>query len=378
MDGLTPEATGIALIGCGYVADFYLATLPNHPELVLRGVYDRDDARARGFADHHGIRSYTSLEELLAADDVTVAVNLTNPHSHYEISRRCLEAGKHVYSEKPFAEELWQATELVEYAERHGLVLSSAPCSLLGETAETVRSALARGLVGRPRLVYAELDDGAVHQMNFRDWASPSGAPWPYADEFRVGPALEHAAYYLTWLTAFFGPACEVVSYAALIQPDKAPGLDPAALAPDFGCALIRFGSGVVARLTCGTVAPEDHSLRIIGDDGVLSVPDCWDYGAAVTLRERVGMSESTPHYLTGPRRLPLVRPADHPHRYDRHHGHVMDFARGIADLAEAVRTGTGPRLGARHALHVLEITLAVAGVTGAARTFLQTTFDQT
>ncbi|WP_405868565.1 Gfo/Idh/MocA family protein [Streptomyces sp. NBC_00005] len=378
MDGSNSKATGVAFIGCGYVADFYIATLPNHPDLSLRGVHDSDAERAKKFSEHHGLRPYASLDELLADDSVAIAVNLTNPHSHYEVSRRCLEAGKHVYSEKPFAEELGQATELVEYAERHGLILSSAPCSFLGETAQTLAHALAEGRIGQPRLVYAELDDGAVHQMNFRSWAGPSGAPWPYADEFRVGPTLEHAGYYLTWLTAFFGPASEVMSYGGLLQPDKTPEVEPSALAPDFTCALIRFHSGVVARLTCSTVAPEDHSLRIVGDDGVLSVSECWDYGAEVTVRTRTEMSESTPHYLSEPQQVPLVLPADHPFRYERHHGHDMDFARGIADLAAAIRGGTTPQLTARHALHVLEITLAVSSAQGAAHTVLHTTFDRT
>lgn len=377
MDSCLAEATGIAFIGCGYVADFYMATLPNHPHITLRGVHDIDTERTRKFAEHHGVRPYASLDELLADDTVELVANLTNPHSHYEISRRCLEAGKHVYSEKPFAENLRQATELVELAERQNLTLSSAPCSLLGETAQTVWQALRQDVVGQPRLVYAELDDGAVHQMNHRSWASASGAPWPSADEFRVGPTMEHAGYYLAWLTAFFGPASEVMSYGGLLQPDKIPGLDPSELAPDFTCACIRFHSGVVARLTCSTVAPEDHSLRIVGDEGVLSVSECWDYGARVTVRKRTEMSDSVPQYLTEPQPLPLVRPADYAFRYERYNGHDMDFARGIADLAEAVRGGASPRLTARHALHVLEITLAIASSDGATHTVLQTKFDE-
>lgn len=377
MDSYLPEVTGIAFIGCGYVADFYMATLANHPHLTLRGVHDADRERSRRFAQHHGVRPYASLDELLADDSVSVAVNLTNPRSHYEISRRCLEAGKHVYSEKPFAEDLRQATELVELAERQDLTLTSAPCSLLGETAQTMWQALRQGVIGEPRLVYAELDDGAVHQMNHRSWASSSGAPWPYLDEFRVGPTMEHAGYYLTWLTAFFGPASEVMSYGSLIQPDKIPGMDPSEFATDFTCACIRFHSGVVARLTCSTVAPEDHSLRIVGDEGVLSVQECWDYGAQIMVRKRTEMSDAVPQYLTEPQSLPLVRPADYAFRYERHNGHDMDFSRGIADMAEAIRRGESPRLSARHALHVLEITLAIASSDGAAHTVVRTKFDE-
>ncbi|MFF2060898.1 Gfo/Idh/MocA family protein [Streptomyces sp. NPDC058200] len=374
MSGLMTGTTGIAFIGCGYVADFYMATLPNHPELALRGVYDCDSERSKKFSGFHGVHPYSSVEELLADETVTIVVNLTNPGSHYEVSRRCLEAGKHVYSEKPFAEDLRQATDLVEFAEERGLTLSSAPCSALGETAQTVWRALRDEVIGRPRLVYAELDDGAVHQMPYRTWISPSGAPWPYEDEFRVGPTLEHAGYYVTWLTAFFGPVSEVVSFGRLIQPEKL-GTPDTGFAADFTCACIEFDSGVVARLTCGTLAPENHSLQIVGDAGVLSVSECWDYGAEVKVRRRADVSESVHHYLAEAEKIPLVRPADYPFRYQDTHD--MDFSRGVADMAAAIDRGASPRLSARHALHVLEIVLAISGTADAtARTVIRSTFD--
>ncbi|MEU9591471.1 Gfo/Idh/MocA family oxidoreductase [Streptomyces sp. NPDC048193] len=369
------QSTGIAFVGCGYVADFYMATLPNYPELRLRGVHDLNDDRTTIFSKHHGVPVYASYEELLRDESVEIVVNLTNPRSHYEVSRRALEAGKHVYSEKPFAENLTRARELVESAERRGLVLSSAPCSLLGETAQTMWQALRYDAIGRPRLVYAELDDGAVHQMPYRTWISASGAAWPYLDEFRVGPTLEHAGYYLTWLTAFFGPAAEVVSFSRLLQPEKLGDPQPHAFAPDFTSACITFHSGVVARLTCSTVAPENHSLQIVGDEGVLSTSECWDYGADVHLRRRVTGVESAHHYLTNPEVVPPARPADYRFRYQDTHD--MDFARGIADVGEAVRKGGTPALSARHALHVLEIVSAIADPPTDGSTEITSKFDQ-
>jgi predicted dehydrogenase len=201
--------------------------------------------------------------------------------------------------------------------------------------------------------------------MPYWTWTSESGAPWPYLDEFRVGPALEHAAYYLNWLTAFFGPVTEVTSFSALVVPDKVPGVTGSGFAPDFTTATLRFTSGVIARLTCSTLAPEDRALRIIGDDGVLRVAECWDYGAGVTLRTLVPAEqrESCDHYLEPPAPLPLVRPADYPHRYKKSPEqdlHDMDFARGVAEVADAVIERRGARVSARQALHVLEIILAM------------------
>src|SRR5690242_17502068 len=93
-----------AIVGCGYVADFYLRTLPNHANIALAGVYDRNSDRCRRFAEHHGgLRQYRSPDEMLSDPAVRIVVNLTNPHSHYAISKAALDAGKHVYSEKPLA-----------------------------------------------------------------------------------------------------------------------------------------------------------------------------------------------------------------------------------------------------------------------------------
>ncbi|WP_109745459.1 Gfo/Idh/MocA family protein [Salinispora vitiensis] len=350
--------TGIAFVGCGYVADFYAATLPNH-RLNLRGVFDARQERAETFGAFHKVPVYPSIEAILADDSVEIVVNLTNPSSHYDVSRRCLEAGKHVYSEKPLALRLDHASDLLELASRRGLGLSSAPCSLLSETAQSLWHALRGGVIGQPRLAYAELDDGAIHQMPFQNWISISGAPWPYVDEFRTGPIMEHAGYYVTWLTAFFGPATAVTSYAGLLVPDRLAGVDPGPPAPDFACAVIEFASGVIARLTCGTVAPENHTFTIVGDEGVLSVDDCWNFGAPVTVRTRADSARARHHYLTGPRTYPLVRPADYPHRYTDTHD--MDFARGVADLAASVRGEGRQHLTAEHAVHVLEIVLAMA-----------------
>lgn len=369
------QSTGIAFVGCGYVADFYMATLPNHPEIALRGVCDTDTERTEKFSRHYGVPVYSSVDDMLMDDTVEIVVNLTNPHSHYEVSRRSLEAGRHVYSEKPFSEDLEQARELVELAEQRGLVLSSAPCSLLGETAQTLWRSLRQDAIGRPLLVYAELDDGAVHHMPYENWSSASGAPWPYLDEFRVGPTLEHAGYYLTWLTAFFGPAAEVVRFSELLQPDKVGDPQGGAFAADFACACITFHSGVVARLTCGTVAPENHALQIVGDEGVLTTEECWDYGAEVTLRKRVAGAESAHHYLSDPEVVPLVRPADYRFRY--RDTHDMDFSRGVADVAAAASRGGTPLLTARHALHVLEIVLAVTDPSRGGHTVIGTKFDE-
>lgn len=110
----------IAIVGCGFVADYYLKTLPSYPELEIAGVMDRIEERASHLAAYHSVPTYRSLEELLADSSVEIVLNLTNPSSHYEVSKAALAAGKHVYSEKPLAMKMSEAKELVELAKQRG------------------------------------------------------------------------------------------------------------------------------------------------------------------------------------------------------------------------------------------------------------------
>ncbi|MFV9503969.1 MAG: Gfo/Idh/MocA family protein [Oscillochloridaceae bacterium umkhey_bin13] len=344
----------IALVGCGFVADYYMKTFPGHPHLQVVGVTDRNQQRAATFAKYHRVAViYPSLAALLADPQVELVVNLTNPRSHYEVTRACLEAGKHVYSEKPLAMDLDQARELVHLAERKGLLISSAPCSLLGETAQTIWRALRRQAVGQVRIVYAEMDEGMVYQMPFKSWISESGAPWPYQDEFEVGTILEHAGYVVTWLPAFFGPALSITGLAENLIPNKG---GVATESPDFAVAVIRFASGVRARITLSLLASHDHSLRIFGDKGTLSTEDTWYYNSPVYLRRSFNFRR---RHLWLPRRKLAL--AGKTVRYNYRGTQQMDFARGVADLATAVIQGTQPRLSAAYSLHVNEIVLALS-----------------
>jgi predicted dehydrogenase len=231
---------------------------------------------------------------------------------------------------------------------------------VLGESAQTLWQALRTGVIGEPRLVYAEMDDGPVFRMPYRHWISESGQPWPYKDEFEVGCTLEHAGYYVTWLTAFFGPATSVTSFAACLYPDKRIEEPLARQSPDYTVASIQFASGVVARLTCGIVAPKDRQLRIMGETGVLSIHDCWDYRATVKLKRMFSVRRKL---VTWPiaRRLPLVSIAGArrlPRRANR-----MQFCRGVAEVAGAISDRRASRLPNDYCLHNTELVLAIQSI---------------
>src|SRR5215470_6393792 len=132
----------IAVVGCGFVAESYGKTLGNYPELKVLGAYDTNDGNLRSFCDRWSVQTYRTLRDLLENRSIQLVLNLTNPRSHYEVTRQCIEAGKHVYSEKPLAMDSKKAGELVDLAQERGVHLACAPCSVLGGTAQATWKAL--------------------------------------------------------------------------------------------------------------------------------------------------------------------------------------------------------------------------------------------
>jgi predicted dehydrogenase len=114
---------GLGLVGAGGFATFLAAATASLPTVALRAVADSRPAAARGLAWAHGARSAKSWRDLLADDDVDAVVVAPPPDGHAEIAKAALEAGKHVFCEKPLALDDADARDLVATVEHTGLVL---------------------------------------------------------------------------------------------------------------------------------------------------------------------------------------------------------------------------------------------------------------
>ncbi len=368
----------IALVGVGFVADYYMTTLYNHPHLSVAGAFDRSPERLRQFCSFYGVRPYPDLATLLADPEPTIVVNLTTPEAHFEVSRDALLAGKHVYTEKPLAMTVDEALALAALADERGLTVTTAPANALSDAQALVAGALARDAIGTPRLAYAEMEDGPVFRDKWATWRSRSGAPWPGVHEFAIGCTLEHAGYAIAWLVSLFGAVETLYGFSAVAFHDKGPGTRDIDMAPDFSVGCLAFNSGMVARLTCGLAAPRDRSLTILGDRGSITVRDLWDDRSVVHLEETgkptpttklIGYLEhrlgrSLPFKPARGRALAYPAPSgkrlpDYPSR--------IDFSGGIARQAEAIEAGTAPFFSGERAAHVTEIALALNGAGSAA-----------
>lgn len=386
---------GTAIVGCGNIASFYFSALPQHPILHVIGVMDRDEERSTKYAQCYSVQRYPSLDAVLADQRVELVINLTNPRSHYAVSRACLEAGKHVYSEKPLAMSFPEAEQLVQMAEQKGLLIASAPSRILAETAQTMWKALREKAIGSVHAVYAEMDGGLIYRSGYKEWKNELDMPWPYKDEFEVGCTIEHAGYPVSWLTAYFGQVDTVTAFATCQILNKRTDIPLEVNPPDLTVACLRFKSGLVVRLTSSWIAPSDHSIRIFGDTGVLSTDDGWEPRSPVyitrTRNIRIGpKSIAIPWKKTYPMAVPpslpfttrVVRTIARPprdivrafHARIRHLRKRVDFCLGPADVAAAIREQRPCRLSARYCLHNTEVVLAIHNAINAGPTYKVTT----
>jgi len=359
----------IAIIGCGFVADNYIAMLAEHSNVELLGVYDRDPTRLATFCAFHKLTAYDSLAAVLADERVRMIVNLTNPASHFEVTMAALQSGRHVYTEKPLAMTMEEAHSLVETAERLGLGLAAAPCNQLSDALATLKREVNSGKLGRIVYAQAEMDDGMVPGLDWFNWRSNSGAPWPAKDEFEVGCTMEHAGYHITPLVELFGPVRRVTAFNACLMPEKGREIGVSIISPDISIGLLEFDGGIVARLSNTILAPANRSLRVIGTEAVATLTDAWEYHAPIRIsptgarfwprvvrKIEKKLSWLIPGLLLGwpakqvpGRRVPKTAG-----------GHRMDFARGIAQLAAQIEAGAPARIGTALALHITEVTLAL------------------
>jgi predicted dehydrogenase len=383
----------IAIAGCGFVSYLYGGTLGNHESLQIVGAYDRDPERTRTWVDRFGGQAFPSLEALLAAD-VEILVNLTNPSSHYEVTRAGLLAGKHVFSEKPMTTELPHARELAALAEARGLRLECAPSTILGETAQTLWRAIQEGVVGRIHTVYTSFQIPFVNGVSVRrgkyesyrrggavraQYAAPKErdfpVEWPLEDEMDVGCAYEHAGYALSWLTSWFGPVLRMTNYTSLRRPDVPwfKLLDDAFFvhrkrSPDLFVTCLSLADDVDVLMLNSTITRWDTRLQLYGETGCLEIADPWNYADPVWIHREEGCSAIYPH----------VRPVTFRRTYADWYRPNFDYARGVAALARAVASGApSPHTcGLAQQLHVQEIVDRITD-TSAGLAPITTTFAQ-
>lgn len=362
---------GIGVVGCGMVSHAYLGTIARSPSLELRALASRTQASAEAQALRYG-GSAMSLDRLLADPEIAIVVNLAPPAVHHAIGRQVLRAGKHLYSEKPFATTLADADELLELAEREGLRVGCAPDTFLGPGHQAVRRVIDDAAIGC-------VTSGAVAfgTSGMEGWhPNPS-----YFYQTGGGPILDIGPYYVTQLVNLLGPVAEVAAIGTTPRKQRiatAPGREGEMIEVEVpttvnGALLFEQGANISVSLSWDVAAHRRHPIELYGDKGSLVAPDPNQFEGSMRITAD-GTSWTTLGESPPPRRIdsatlatamaalskgidPLTGGAAGPEtalRFGDRRGI------GLVDLAQAIGTGSVPRASGRLARHVLEVLLAL------------------
>ena len=141
----------IGVVGCGMISSIYLQNCTQTFAILdVVAVADLVPDLAQQRAAEFNIPRACTVEELLADPQIELVVNLTPPTAHTVLNLQALEAGKHVYTEKPFALAHEDADNVLALARAKGLLVGCAPDTFLGGGLQTCRKLIDDGAIGEP------------------------------------------------------------------------------------------------------------------------------------------------------------------------------------------------------------------------------------
>lgn len=350
------KVLGVGVIGAGNISTAYFRLAPLFRGVEMRACADINMAAAQAQAETFGLRAL-SVDELLADPDIDIVVNLTIPAVHYEVSKKILDAGKHVYSEKPFVLSVEEGLDLKKRAEDKNLRVGSAPDTYLGGAHQQVRALIDSGAVGKITSGTAfVMSHGMEHWHPNPDFFFQPGA----------GPVLDVGPYYVANLIQLIGPVKRLAAFATtpktertiLSQPragEKIPVGTPTTIS-----GILEFHSGAVIALNASwDVWSHGHApIELYGEDGTVFVPDPNFFGGEVSITK-------------GDKRVKKLPKWEHPFsvQNDRHkEGFYANYrTAGLADMALAILEGRPHRCSLESALHAVEVMtgLLKSGETG-------------
>ena len=342
------QKLGVGIIGCGNISKAYCDLAPNFKALEVRAVADLNaEIAAARAAEYEGVRAL-SVDELLAADDIDLIINLTIPAAHFAVTKRILEHGKHAYSEKPYVLSLEEGEELRAIAEAKGLRVGSAPDTFMGGAHQFVRHLIDSDKVG-------PITSGTCHFL------APGMEMWhPNPDFFFQpggGPVLDMGPYYVTNLVQLLGPVKSVTAMANKGRaqrtittdcPRQGEVLDVIVDTNVHAIAEFHSGAQIALTMSWDVWGNKHQNMELYGTKGAIFVPDPNFFGGDVT--------------TIGTDRQPVVE-----EQWDHAFGvnNITDGqgnpranyrTAGVADMAQAIVEGRPHRCSLELATHVIDV----------------------
>ena len=264
---------GVGIIGTGVISQTYLENLTSFPDVAVVAVGDLIPERAQAKAEEFGIGAWGTAADVLANPDVDLVVNLTIPAVHVEVSRAAVEAGKHVWTEKPIGLDRKSTRELLALAAQKGVRIGSAPDTLLGPGFQTAKRAIADGVIGTPLFVQT------IFQTQGPDAWHPEPA-FLFANG--AGPLLDMGPYYFSALVSLLGPIEAVAARGSRPQLERTIRTGPRAgetfpvQVPSTVQVLTSFAGGQHGThlLSFDSALERAGIVEIHGSEGSIVIPD--------------------------------------------------------------------------------------------------------
>jgi predicted dehydrogenase len=333
----SPRRIRTGVIGCGSVSNAYLPVLTKSPFVEVVSLCDLKPERAKRQAERFQVaNTYPNIEAMLQGVPFDLLVVLTDMQAHEQINRRGIEAGKHVWSEKPIANTLAVGQEFLRMAKAKGVRLWGAPITVQSPQFAFMAKQLQAGALGRVAAAHA-----------FYGHEGPSWSAFFY--EKLGGSMPDLAVYNLTSLTGLLGPVKRVTAMLSIVTPERTVD-DKGKIRvaeEDNAMVLMDHGQGVISHVQSGFnyfnphghegKNENRHTIQITGSHGYMGMVG-YDW-------EPQGVEVAT---MAQPK---LVR-----HATDAQ-GYI--WQQGAALAAECLSTGKELLVTPEQALHVLEIITA-------------------
>jgi predicted dehydrogenase len=332
-----PKKIRTAVIGCGSVSGQYLPVLTKCPYVEVVSVCDIKPQRAQKRAQQFNVPHwYPHIDQLLAGEPFDFMITLTDMQEHEHLNRQALQAGKHVWSEKPIANTLAAGQELLKLARAKNVRLWGAPITVQSPQFAFMAKTLAAKKLGRVAAAHADYG----HQ-------GPGWSAFFY--EKGGGSMPDLAVYNITSLTGLLGPARQVTAMLSIVTPNRTVE-DKGKIQvteEDNAMILMDHGNGIISHVQSGFnyFNPHGHegknetryTISVVGSDGFLGLVG-YDW-------EPLGVDIAT---TESPKMERQVTDAQ---------GYRWQI--GAALAAECLVTGKELLVTPEHALHVLEIITA-------------------
>jgi predicted dehydrogenase len=344
----------IGVIGCGSVSGQYLPHLSKSPFVELVSTCDIRPERAKVAAEKYKIPNhYPHIDQMLAGAKFDLMVTLTDMQEHGRLNKQAVQAGRHVWSEKPMANTYKEGRELLDLAKSKGLRVWGAPAVVNSPQFAFMAKAINEGKLGKIAAAHAHYGHLGPHWSAF--FYEKGGGSMPDLGVYNFGT-----------LTGLLGPAKSVVAMTSTILPERETENKGKVKveAEDNAMVLMEHGNGVISHVQCGFNYFDPYGHEGAGQDRpTISI---WGRNANMNL---VG-------YDWAPFGVDMATVENEKTvRYVPDPGTYV-WQQGASVICESLVTGIEPLINAEHALHVLEVMQAAreSQATGK-RITLQSTF---